>query len=250
MGTITPLTVLAIFAAGTAAGAINAVVGSGSLITFPTLLAAGYDPLVANMSNCVGVVPGSISGSLGYRRELAGQGGRVRWLGPPAFLGGATGAVLLFVLPESVFERVIPILILFACALMVLQPRLVNRFGTSGERGRRLWLGVFATGIYGGYFGAAQGVILIALLSIFYVDGLQRLNALKNVIAVGINAIAAVLFIVFGDVDFAVAGVLAAGSFIGGQIGARYGRRLPSGVFRVLVITIGVIVALKLVVDP
>jgi uncharacterized membrane protein YfcA len=250
MGPITPLSALAIFAAGTAAGAINAVVGSGSLITFPTLLAAGYDPLVANMSNTLGLVPGSISGALGYRQELGNQQGRLRWLGPASALGGVVGAVLLFALPGSVFERVVPILILLACTLMALQPRLVSRFGLARDRGRRLWVGVFATGIYGGYFGAAQGVILIALLSIFYIDGLQRLNALKNVLAGIVNGIAAILFVVFGDIDFAVAGVLAVSSTLGGQLGARYGRRLPSGALRALVITIGVFVALKLVVDP
>jgi uncharacterized membrane protein YfcA len=250
MGVITPLTALAIFAAGTAAGAINAVVGSGSLITFPTLLAAGYNPLVANMSNTLGLVPGSISGALGYRQELGNQRGRLRWLGPASALGGVVGAVLLFALPSSVFERVVPILILLACTLMALQPRLVARFGLARDRGRRLWVGVFATGIYGGYFGAAQGVILIALLSIFYVDDLHRLNALKNVLAGIVNGIAAILFVVFGDIDFAVAGILAVSSTLGGQLGARYGRRLPSGALRVLVITIGVVVALKLVVDP
>jgi uncharacterized membrane protein YfcA len=226
------------------------VVGSGSLITFPTLLATGYDPLVANMSNTLGLVPGSISGALGYREELVGQGGRFRWLGPASGLGGVVGAVLLFALPGEVFERVVPLLILLACALMAVQPRLVERFGTAGDRGRRLWLGVFATGIYGGYFGAAQGVILIALLSIFYVDRLQRLNALKNVLAGLVNGIAALLFVVFGDVDFAVAGVLAVGSIIGGQLGARYGRRVPSTVLRKLVILIGLVVAGKLLFAP
>jgi uncharacterized membrane protein YfcA len=226
------------------------VVGSGSLITFPTLLATGYDPLVANMSNSLGLVPGSISGALGYRQELSGQMGRLRWLGPASGLGGVAGAVLLFALPSEVFERIVPILILLACALMVLQPRLVARFGTTGDRGKRLWLGVFATGVYGGYFGAAQGVILIALLSIFYVDRLQRLNALKNLLAALVNGIAAVLFLLFGDVDLAVAGVLAIGSVIGGQLGARFGRRAPTLVLRLLVIVVGVVVALKLLIDP
>jgi uncharacterized membrane protein YfcA len=233
-----------------AAGGVNAMVGSGSLITFPTLLAAGYGPVVANVSNTLGLVPGSISGAVGYRRELAGQGARLRHLGTASVSGGITGAVLLLTLPGSVFERVVPVLILVACFLMAVQPRLRRRVGSAGRGGRRLWLGVYATGIYGGYFGAAQGVILMALLSIFYVDDLQRLNGLKNVLAALVNGIAALLFIVFGDIHFGISAILAVGSIIGGQFGAHYGRRVPDATLRVVVIVVGLVVAGKLILAP
>jgi hypothetical protein len=196
-------------------------------------------------------VPGSVSGALGYRRELRGQALRARHLGTASLCGGVVGAVLLLTLPGSVFERVVPVLILVACVLMAVQPRLralLDGRRTSVHGGAGLWLGVFATGIYGGYFGAAQGVILMALLSIFLVDHLQRLNALKNVLAGLVNGIAAVLFVVFGDVHYGIAAILAVGSIVGGQLGAHFGRRIPDVTLRVLVIVVGVAVATKLLV--
>jgi uncharacterized membrane protein YfcA len=242
------LTALAIF--GGAAGSINAIAGSGSLITFPTLLAAGYDPVVANVSNTLGLVPGSVSGAIGYQRELRGQRHRVRRLGAASVAGGVTGAVLLLVLPGSVFERVVPYLILLACALMAVQPRLQTHVAARGHNGHFLWVGIYATGVYGGYFGAAQGVILMALLSIFHVDQLQRLNALKNVLAGLVNGVAALLFLVFADVALGVSALLAVGSIIGGQVGARYGRRIPDTTLRAAVIVVGLVVAVKLLVAP
>jgi uncharacterized membrane protein YfcA len=254
MGGITPLTAIGILAAGTAAGAINTIVGSGSLITFPTLLAAGYDPLVANVSNTIGLVPGSISGAVGYRRELQGQADRIRHLGAASLLGGTTGAVLLLTTPSDVFEDVVPILILVACALVALQPRLRQwqarrRPHDTGHGGAGLRATVFATGIYGGYFGAAQGVILMALLSIFLADHLQRLNALKNVLAALVNGVAALLFMVFADVHWGAAALLAVGATAGGQLGATVGRRIPPELLRVLIIVVGVTVAVKLLLD-
>ena len=244
-----PLTALGIVAAGTAAGTVNTVVGSGSLITFPTLMAAGYSPVVANMSNNVGLVPGSASGAYGYRAELKGQAHRVRTVGLASTLGGITGAVLLLAAPGS-FKRVVPFLVLLACLLVAVQPRLRAWLDRRGGDGRGLYFTVYATGVYGGYFGAAQGVILMALLSIFIVDDLHRLNALKNVLAGIVNGVAAVLFITFGTVAYAPAALIAVGSIAGGQIGARYGRRLPPQMLRALVIGVGVIVALKLLVAP
>jgi len=250
---ITPLTALGILAAGTAAGAINTIVGSGSLITFPTLLAAGYDPVVANVSNTIGLVPGSISGAVGYRRELAGQRSRVRHLGVSAVLGGITGGALLLVLPGEVFDSIVPILILVACFLVAVQPRMrlwmAARRGDEGHGGVGLFLTVYGTSVYGGYFGAAQGVILMALLAIFLADGLQRLNALKNVLAALVNGVAAVLFMIFADVAWEAAGLLAVGAVVGGQLGATYGRRLPGPALRVLIIVVGVVVAVKLLLD-
>ncbi|MGH9223762.1 MAG: sulfite exporter TauE/SafE family protein [Acidimicrobiales bacterium] len=242
---------LAILAAGLAAGTINAIVGSGSLITFPTLLGLGYEPVEANVTNTVGLVPGSISGTIGYRRELAGQADRVRALSRASLLGGITGAILLLVLPGAVFEGVVPVLILVACALVVLQPRLARPAPAEGARAHSRWLPVtiYATGIYGGYFGAAQGVILIALLGIFVDDHVQRLNALKNLLAALVNGVAAVIFMVVADVAWGAAAVLAAGAIVGGQIGAKVGRRIPTPLLRVVIVVVGTAVAVKLLLD-
>jgi uncharacterized membrane protein YfcA len=244
---LSPLAAVAIAGVGLAAGTINTIVGSGSLITFPTLLALGYPPVVANVSNTVGLVTGSISGAIGYRRELAGQGPRVRVLAMASVTGGLTGGLLLLALPASVFENLLPVLILLACLLVALQPRLAARDRSArAHGGPLLFAAVFATGVYGGYFGAAQGVILIALLGIFLDDHLQRLNALKNVLAALVNGVAALLFIAFADVDWAVAGLLAAGAVCGGQLGARIGRRIPAGVLRAVIVVVGVAVAIRL----
>ena len=250
-GWITPLTALGIVAAGAGAGTVNAVVGSGTLISFPMLLAAGYTPVVANVTKTLGLVPGSASGAYGYRRELAGQGAKVRRLALASTLGGVTGAVLLLTLPSSVFEHVIPVLILLACLLVAIQPRLRAHLAARGHTGgRTLWLGVYATGIYGGYFGAGQGIVLMALLSIFDEDDLQRHNAVKNVLAGLVNGVAALWFIAFGHIVYGAAALVAVGSVVGGQIGARYGRRLDPARLRVIIIVVGVVVATKLVVWP
>jgi uncharacterized membrane protein YfcA len=252
---IDPLSALVIVAAGVAAGTINAIVGSGSLITFPVLLFLGYPPLVANVTNTVGVVPGSISGSVGYRRELAGQRARATPLLVAAVLGGTTGAILLLVLPASAFARIVPILILVACGLVAVQPRLSRwvlerraRLGheTHHDGGWLLAVGVYLTAVYGGYFGAAQGVILIALLSILIDDDLQRLNGLKNVIAAVVNAVAAVIFIAVAPVAWAPAILLAVGSTLGGLMGAFVGRRLSPLVLRGAIILVGTVVAVRL----
>ena len=246
---MSPLAALAIVGVGLAAGTINTIVGSGSLITFPTLLALGYAPVVANVSNTVGLVTGSISGAIGYRRELEGQRDRVRVLAVASLTGGLTGGLLLLALPASVFENVLPVLILLACLLVALQPRLAARDRRArAHGGPLLFAAVFATGVYGGYFGAAQGVILIALLGIFLDDHLQRLNALKNVLAALVNGVAALLFIAVAEVDWAVAGLLAAGAVCGGQLGARVGRRIPAGVLRAVIVVVGVAVAVRLLV--
>ncbi len=248
------LEALAVLGVGIFAGSINTIVGSGSLVTFPTLLAIGYSPVVANVSNTIGLVFGSISGAVGYRRELEGQQRRVSVLGTGSLIGGVTGAVLLLTLPSSVFDAVVPVLILAACALVVAQPRLsvfvaARRTKVVEHGGIELWIGVFLTGIYGGYFGAAQGVILLSLLGIFIADGLQRLNATKNVLAAIANGVAAIVFVFAADVAWEAAALIAAGSIAGGQFGAHVGRRMPEGLLRAVIVVIGLIAAVKLIAD-
>ncbi len=249
---MSPAEAAAILGVGLAAGTVNTIVGSGSLITFPTLLAFGYPAVVANVSNTVGLVPGAVSGAFGYRRELSGQWSRLVVLGSAAMAGGLTGAILLLVLPGNVFRSVVPALILVSCGLVALQPRLSRRLAGRSQPavhgGSGLWLTVFGTGVYGGYFGAAQGVILFSLLAIFINDDLQRLNATKNVLAALVNGVAALLFIAFSHVSWGPAGLLAVGSIIGGQVGATVGRRLPATVLRWAIVLVGTAVAISLLV--
>ena len=235
-----------------AAGGINAIVGSGSLITFPTLLAFGVPPVLANVTNNVGLVPGAASGAFGYRRELAGQLGRLLRLGTASALGAAGGAILLLKLPASTFKVIVPVLILVACVLVILQPRLngwlaAHRSEPAAHGGPALWAGVGASGVYGGYFGAAQGVLMIGLLGVFLDEPLQRINGLKNGLTFVVNGVAAIVFIALTHVDWILAGLIAVGATIGGLIGARYGRRLPPIALRVLVVIIGVISAVRLI---
>lgn len=245
------LDALIIMAAGLVAGTMNTIVGAGSLITFPTLLALGYPPVTANVSNTVGIVFGSVSGTVGYRRELRGQRRRVLVLGSASFMGGIVGGVLLLTLSGAVFRDVVPILILVACGLVIVQPRLSRWVATRRTKpvehgGAALYVGIFITGIYGGYFGAAQGVILLALLGIFIADDLQRLNGVKNVLATIANGVAAVLFVFEAHVVWEVAALIAVGSVIGGQLGAHFGRRLPAPVLRVVIVVVGVVAAVRL----
>ena len=243
---------LAIFAAAVAAGGINAVVGSGSLITFPTLLAFGFPAVTANVSNNVGLVSGNLSGAVGYRRELAGQRPRLIRLGVFAAAGSLAGAVLLLSLPASAFTLIVPVLILVACVLVIVQPRL-NAWMTARRAARDvqgspvLAAGMLVSGAYGGYFGAAQGVLVIGLLGSFLDDDLQHVNAAKNVLVAIVNATAALVFILFAQVNWVVVLLIAAGSTAGGLLGARLGRRLPPLALRIFVVIIGVISAVKLI---
>ena len=243
---------VAVAAAGLAAGAINTIVGSGSLITFPTLLAVGYPAVLANVSNTIGLVPGSVSGAVGYRRELAGQRGRIFALLPAAVAGAVVGAALLLVAPGA-FRDVVPILILVAVALVLIGPSVSRRRAEAGRiaehPGPLLHSGVFLTSIYGGYFGAAQGVIFLALLGLTLDDDLQRLNGVKNVIAAVVNGVAAVYFIGAHDVAWVAVLILVVASTIGGQLGALWGRRIPANVLRVVIAVVGTGVAIKLLVD-
>jgi hypothetical protein len=242
---------LAILAAGLGAGTINAVVGSGSLITFPTLLALGYPALLANVSNNIGLVPGGASAVFGYRRELEGQRERVLRLGWASVAGGLTGSILLLALPESVFERVVPALILLGVVLVALQPRIsallaARRADRPEHGGAVLLAGVYLTGVYGGYFGAGQGIILLALLGILISDDLQRLNAVKNVLALAVNGVAAVVFLLVADVAWEVVGLIAVSSVVGAQLGSTYGRRLPPSALRAIVVVVGLIAVIRL----
>ena len=236
--------------AGVCAGTINTVVGSGTLITFPVLLTVGYSPVVANVSNSIGLVPGSLSGVIGYRRELHGQRDRMLRFGAASLLGGITGAVLLLLVP-SAFETVVPIFIVIALVLIVLQPRLGAWLAVRRPQGSEhhigLVLGIYATGVYGGYFGAAQGIILIALLALTVNDHLQRLNALKNVLAGLVNLVAGVIFLFAADVAWGPVVCIAAGSIVGGQLGARYGRRLSADALRAVIVVVGVFAIVRLV---
>jgi uncharacterized membrane protein YfcA len=246
--------IVAIACAGLAAGAINTLVGSGTLITFPVLLAFGYAPVTANVSNTIGLVLGNVSGAVGYRRELVGQRARVVRLGAMSLLGGITGAVLLLVLPASAFKAIVPVFIAIALVLTLLQPRLA-RWLTRREidlerRGSVLVaLAVYLTGVYGGYFGAAQGILLLAILGVALAQDLHRTNALKNVLVGLVNGVAAVYFAFAAHVDWGPAAIIAGASILGAQLGARYGRRLPPDALRAVIVVVGVFAIVRLVVN-
>ena len=243
-----------IFLAGMAAGTINTVVGSGSLITFPTLVGLGYPPLLANVSNNIGLVPGALSGVYGYRRELVGQSARLRSLVPASVLGALAGSSLLLVLPSTVFRKVVIGLIAIAVTLVLLQPAVSRCLAVRRKAGGRghtevtpaLAALVCGAGVYGGYFGAAQGIILISVLGIFLDDDLQRLNAAKNVLAMTVNAVASVVFILTTHIDWKVVATIAVGSTIGGQIGAKVGRRLDPRLLRAVIVIVGLTALFRL----
>ena len=249
-----PAEAAAILGAGAAAGAVNAVVGSGSLITFPTLLAFGYPPVVANVSNNIGLVSGNVSGAVGYRKELAGQKSRLIRLSVFAVAGSIGGAAALLSLPSSSFKLIVPALILIACVLVFVQPWLSKRIvarraeaaAQNGEAGRERTSPVLAAGVvgsaaYGGYFGAAQGVLVIGLLGTFLDEPLQRVNAAKNVLVAIVNGTAAIVYIIFAHVAWLVVLLIAVGSTLGGLVGARYGRRLPPLALRIFIVAIGLV---------
>lgn len=245
--------IVAIAFAGLAAGTINTVVGSGTLITFPVLLAFGYAPVTANVSNTIGLVPGSASGAFGYRRELVGQRSRALRLGTMSVAGGITGAVLLLVLPSSAFKAIVPVFIAIALILTLLQPRiaalLAKREIDLEHRGSIVTpIAIYFTGVYGGYFGAAQGILLLAILGVALDQDLHRTNALKNVLAGLVNGVAGIYFIFAAHVDWGPAAIIAASSILGAQLGARYGRRLPPGALRGLIVVVGIFAIVRLLV--
>ncbi|OBG91256.1 hypothetical protein A5698_20980 [Mycobacterium sp. E136] len=241
--------------AGLGAGAINTLVGSGTLITFPTLVTLGYPPVTATMSNAIGLVAGGVSGTWGYRRELRGQWHRLRWQIPASFAGAVLGAWLLLHLPETVFEQVVPVLLIAALMLVVIGPRIqsyarrrAEAAGQSAEHvsQRRMAAVVFATfavGIYGGYFTAAQGILLIAAMGALLPEDMQRMNAAKNLLSLVVNVVAAAAYtlVAFDRISWAAAGLIALGSLVGGFLGARYGRRLSPNALRAVIVVVGII---------
>lgn len=248
---MTPLHALAIFVAGLVAGAINTVVGSGTLFTFPVLLAFGYAPVTANVSNTIGLVPGSLAGAIGYRHELRGQGARTVRLAAASLLGGTLGAILLLTLPAAAFKAIVPAFIVIALALILAQSRLTRTLEQRRTRpaagGVSALVGVFASGVYGGYFGAAQGILLLAILGLALEEELQRINALKVVLAGLVNLVAGLLFVFAARVAWDAALLIAAGSTIGGVGGARAGRRLSPRVLRAVIVAVGILAIVRLV---
>jgi uncharacterized membrane protein YfcA len=252
---MTLLHAIAIFAAGIVAGTINTVVGSGTLFTFPVLLAFGYAPVVANVSNTVGLVPGSVAGAVGYRRELSGQRARILRLSAASLSGGIIGAILLLSLPASAFAAIVPVFIAVALLLIVFQKQISAALARHrpAHRGPRehgsplVMLGVFAGGVYGGYFGAAQGILVLAILSLGIDDELQRLNAVKVVLTGLVNLISGIIFVFIAHVAWPPAGLIAGGSLLGGLMGARVGRRLPPQVLRAVIVVVGVLAIVHLV---
>jgi uncharacterized protein len=243
---------VAIFAAGIAAGTINTVVGSGTLITFPVLLAYGYAPVTANVSNTIGLVPAAVSGSAGYRRDLQGQARRALPLAVASGLGAIVGAVALLVLPGSAFKRIVPGFIVIALVLIVLQPYLARvlahrRRARHQRAGPVASLGIFLTGVYGGYFGAAQGILLLAILGVALDEALQPINALKIVLAGLANLIAGLIFLFAAPVAWAPAGLIAGGSLLGGLLGSWQGRRLSPTVLRAVIVAVGIVAIVRLV---
>lgn len=246
---------VAVFAAGLGAGTINTIVGSGTLITFPVLLAFGLPPVTANVSNTLGLVPGSLSGAFGYRRELVGQRGRVLRFGLVALIGGLGGAVLLLALPSKAFDTIVPVLIAVALVLVIAQPRLAaalrarrERNGTTAasDGGWALLLGLLLASAYGGYFGAAQGVLYLSLMGLLLSEDLQRVNALKNVLAAIVNGVAAVFFLFVAHFDWTAVALIAVGSTLGGQLGAKVGRRLPPTALRAVIVVVGLLAIAQL----
>lgn len=245
---------LIVLLAGVWAGTINTVVGSGTLVTFPVLVALGYSPVTATTSNALGLAPGTISGAIGYRHELTGQGKRVARYGVPSFLGAIGGTVLLLSLPPNAFETVVPVLVGLAVVLVIVQPWVSTWVARRRERedaparhgGPLLLFLIFLVGVYGGYFTAAQGVMLIAFMGMLLTDSMQRINGIKNVLAAVVNVVAGAIYAFVAPISWPVVGLLAVGSTLGGQLGATIGRRLPPTALRGVIVVVGVAAIVQL----
>ncbi|MDJ0317479.1 sulfite exporter TauE/SafE family protein [Arthrobacter antibioticus] len=251
----------AIFLAGFWAGMINIVVGSGTLVTFPVLLLFGYPPIVANISNNIGLVAGGLSGVWGYRKELAPNKELITLLLPASAVGGLAGALLLFILPPSAFNTVVPTLIIAGILMVAFGPSLQRRVAqrqrvaTNDQPGRKpivLIVGVFVLGMYGGYFGAAQGILIVGLMGILTTVALQQINAVKNVLTTAVNGIAAIIFMVVAWqlINWQITALIAAGSLLGGMMGARFGRKLPPMALRATIVLVGLVALTKLLIFP
>jgi uncharacterized protein len=248
---VTGLEATLVFLAGVAAGTINTVVGSGTLITFPVLMSTGLSPLAANVTNTLGLVPGSFAGAYGYRDRLAGQRVLVLRLASASLIGAVVGATLLLALPASAFKTIVPALIALSLVLVVAGPRINRRLAERGADpeaapSRTLWGATVGAGAYGGYFGAAQGVLLMGLLGALHGGDVQRNNAVKNLLAGTANLVAAVVFVVVARPDWWGVALVAAGSTLGGIVGAKVGRRLPPVVLRGLIVVVGIVAIVQL----
>ena len=246
--------------AGVGAGAINSLVGSGTLITFPTLIALGFPPVTATMSNAVGVVGGGVSGTWGYRAELRGQWHRLRWQIPASVTGALIGSFLLLHLPERVFIQIVPVLMILALILVIAGPRIqdyarrrAEAAGRSAEhvpplRMAALVAGTFAVGVYGGYFTAAQGILLMGVMGALLPEDMQRMNAAKNLLSLLVNIVAAISYtlVAFDRISWLAAGLIAIGSLAGGWLGSRYGRRLSPNALRAVIVVVGLIGLVRL----
>jgi uncharacterized protein len=248
---VTFVEAVAILFAGVAAGTINVVVGSGTLITFPILLTCGFAPVVANVSNTIGLVPGSFSGVVGYRRELDRQRHLLLRLSAASLAGGIIGAIALLELPDDAFETIVPVFIAIALVLIVFQPRLTRLLAKhrphDGRPGPVTSAAVVGTGVYGGYFGAAQGILLTGVLGLSLAEDLQHVNAIKNLLVMIVNLVSGIVFAIVAPVSWGAAGLIAGGSIVGGAIGARYGRRLPPPVLRAIIVVVGTVAIVRLV---
>jgi uncharacterized membrane protein YfcA len=237
--------------AGVAAGVVNAVAGGGSLISFPALVAVGYPTVSANVTNTVALWPGYIGGALGYRAELSGQRGRALAFSATSVAGAVAGCLLLLITPGGVFDALVPILIALASLLLAIQPWLKNRLTASDRLSGRhhqvlLHSGIFVGGVYGAYFGAGLGVMLLGILGVFVHDDLQRVNAVRAVLSLVINTVAFVAFALFGPVRWYAVAVMAVASLAGGFAGARVARKLSPAVLRGVIVTFGFGVAVAL----
>ncbi|TWH21946.1 hypothetical protein JD82_03817 [Prauserella rugosa] len=260
-----------IVVAGVWAGMINAVVGSGTLVTFPVLVALGYPPVTATTSNAIGLAPGSVSGAIGYRHELGGQARTLASFLPASILGAVVGTILLLSLPANAFEMIVPVLIVLALVLVLIQPKVSawvarrrNRnqlhpgggdggadggaaAGRSAKSAVLLITLIFLTGIYGGYFTAAQGVMLMAIMGILMTEPLQTLNGIKNVLAAAVNIVAGLVYAFSAPISWPVVGLLAVGSVVGGQLGAKIGRKLSPRLLRAAIVVIGLAAVIQLI---
>jgi uncharacterized membrane protein YfcA len=239
--------------AGVWAGLINAVVGSGTLVTFPVLVALGYAPVTATTSNAIGLVTGSITGAVGYRSELVGHGRRLARYAVASFLGAIVGAVLLLSLPADAFETIVPVLVGISVILVVVQPllsrRLKDRAAADRSASPLLYVLIFLVGVYGGYFTAAQGIMLVGVMGLLVADPLQRLNAFKNTLSAVVNLVAGIIYAFVAPVSWPVVAVLAVSSIVGGLLGASVGKRLSPAALRGAIVVIGVAAVVHLLVD-
>ncbi len=245
--------VILLLLGGLGAGVVNGVAGGGSLISFPLLLALGYPALTANITNTVGIWPGYVGGAAGFRNEISSQRDRLVPLGAVAALGGIAGALLLLTTSSETFRNLVPWLVLGASILFAIQPLLKRALGGTAHsppRTRPILLagGTFAASVYGGYFGAGLGVMLLAILGLALPDSIVRTSGLRTALSILVNGVAAVVFLIHGGLAWEAVGLLAAGSLLGGWVGAQVALSIPAWALRAVVVVIGLVTVVKLLV--